>query len=342
MTLVVTGGTGFVLSHLVRQWLEKDPSAEVIVVDRSAPDKAAEVFFRPVRHRIRFIAADIGDWQAWSGAIDPAVVSRVVHGAAVSPIAPDPSVNPDKDNPARTLAINIMGTVRALDWARQLPNLKRFIYLSSGVYGYGHQGQPDDPPEPPITEDEPLQPDAALYDISKATGERLVRRFADLFGLSALSVRPSAIYGPMDRDTGARNVHPVPWHMAHRAVAGQAFRVNSLQGSYDWLYAPDVGRAMVHLLEADAPRHAAYNIGYGERATISDLAEGVRLAAPDFAISEAPAAAADYVQPLHMRGGVWRVRSRARLEDEFGWRPTPHRDAMADYVRWLRDSGAGS
>jgi len=342
MTLVVTGGGGFVLSHLVRQWLEKHAAAEVIVVDRLAPDHAAEVFFRPVRQRIRFIEADIGDWERWTAEIDPACVTRLVHGAAVSPIAPDPSVNPDKENPARTLAINIMGTAWVLDWARRLPNLERFIYLSSGVYGYGHKGQPDDPPEPAITEDEPLEPDAALYDISKATGERLVRRFADLFGLSAVSVRPSAIYGPMDRDTGARNVHPVPWHMAHRAVAGQRFGVNSLEGRYDWLAAPDVGRAMVHLLEAAQPRHLAYNVGYGEPATIADLAEGVRQVVPDFDFGEGPEAEADYVQPLHMRGGVWRVRSRARLEDEFGWTPTPHRKAMADYVRWLQESGAGS
>ena len=340
MTLLVTGGTGFVLSHVVRQWLERDAAREVIVVDCAGFDASAEVFFGPVRERMRTIRADVVDTASWTGRVDPAEVSEVIHGAALSPITTDPAQSPDRESPAETVRVNILGAARAFDWARTLPRLRRLIYMSSGVYGYGRKGRPEDPPEPPIDEGAPLEPDAALYDISKATGEWLVRRFAEVFGLSCVSVRPSAVYGPMDRHTEARKVHPLPWHMAHRAVAGAPLSVNRLDASYDWVYAPDVARAILCLLEAEAPRHPVYNIGYGRPATVADLLEGVKAAAPGFRLSETGDEHADYVQPLHMRGGVWRIRSSRRLEDEFGWRPTPHRQAMAEYVHWLRDSGA--
>ncbi len=340
MTLLVTGGTGFVLSHVVRQWLLRFETRKAIVVDRAGFDASAEVFFAPVRERIRLIQTDVVDTASWTEEVDPGAVTELVNGAALSPITSDPARSPDRDTPAETVRVNILGATRVFDWARTLPNLRRLIYMSSGVYGYGARGAPEDPPEAPIEEEAPLEPDAALYDISKATGELIARRFADVFGLSCVSVRPSAVYGPMDRHTDARMVHPLPWYMAHRAVAGEPLSVNSLRISYDWVYAPDVARAILCLLAAPAPRHAVYNIGYGRPASAADLLVGVRAAAPEFRLTEAGEGRADYEQPLHMRGGVWRVRSSKRLEDEFGWRPTPHRQAMADYVRWLRDSGA--
>ena len=71
MTLLVTGGTGFVLSHVVRQWLERHEEEEVVVVDRAGFDASAEVFFAPVRERIRLIRADAADTSSWTAGVDP-------------------------------------------------------------------------------------------------------------------------------------------------------------------------------------------------------------------------------------------------------------------------------
>src|SRR5207302_10300775 len=94
-----------------------------------------------------------------------------------------------------------MGTVAMLEWARTLPNLKRFIYVSSGAV-YKHHG-PDRPGEP-LPEDGYVMP-RRLYGISKLASELITERFGEVFGLSTASVRQSSVYGPMDRVSGSRN-----------------------------------------------------------------------------------------------------------------------------------------
>ncbi len=336
MSLLITGGTGFVLSHVVKLWLEENPSERLIIVDNAKVDWEAKQFLRTVEGRIQHIVADVMDVETWTTEVDQDLITEVIHGAAVSPISTDPDNSPDRENPSRTVRINVMGTVRVLNWVRQLPNLRRFLYVSSGVYGYGYKGSATDVPESAIGEDDPLQPGAALYDISKATGEQVVRRFSELYNISSVCVRPSAVYGPLDRDTVARRVHPVPYHMAHAAVVGKSFCINSLRVSYDWIYAPDVARAMIYLLNANSPEFSTYNIGYGRIATVKDLVAGIRKVVPGFSVLESDKLDVDYFQPVDMRGGVWRVRSTSRLEKEFSWYPTPHIEAMADYVNWVK------
>jgi len=337
MSLLITGGTGFVLSHVVKQWLEKNSQNRVVVVDTSGLDWEAQVFFGPLARRIQLVSADVLDPESWSKEFDANLITRVIHGAAVSPISTDPSSSPDWQAPSRTVRINVMGTVAALDWVRQLKNLKRFLYMSSGVYGYGKKGLSQVGPEPAIDEDAPLEPQAALYDISKAISEQLVRRYSELYGFSYVCVRPSAVYGPLDRDTPSRTVHPLPFHMAHAAASGKKyFSVNCLDASYDWVYAPDVARAILYLLSSAEPKYSTYNIGYGRYSTVNDLVSGVRTTVPDFRVIESGDSKPDYFQAVGMRGGVWRVRSTARLEEEFGWHPTPHGKALGDYVNWIR------
>ena len=99
---------------------------------------------------MRVILADVVDTASWTSELDPAEVTELIAGAALSPITNDPALSPDRDTPAETVRVNIMGAARTFDWARGLPRLRRLIYMSSGVYGYGTKGSPDDPPEPPI------------------------------------------------------------------------------------------------------------------------------------------------------------------------------------------------
>ena len=72
MTLLVTGGTGFVMSVLAREWLDRNPSARAVILDRADLDRLAERYFAPVRDRLTVIAADIRDPSAWTDALNGA------------------------------------------------------------------------------------------------------------------------------------------------------------------------------------------------------------------------------------------------------------------------------
>ena len=166
-----------------------------------------------------------------------------------------------------------------LDWARRLPTLQRFIYVSSGAV-YKHHG-PDRPGEP-LPEDGYVMP-RRLYGISKLASELITERYGDLFGLSTASVRPSSVYGTMDRVTASRNFRHVPNSIAHMAVDGvKRVRVNSLSAVGDYIHVEDVARAIVSLLRAPALRYGAYNIAAGATATVGDLMGWAAEKAPGF------------------------------------------------------------
>src|SRR2546422_4931856 len=109
--------------------------------------------------------------------------SHIVHGATITPLSrgtvAEVKREPEAENPARILDVNVMGTVAMLEWARTLPNLERFIYVSSGAV-YKHHG-PDRPGEP-LPEDGYVMP-RRLYGISKLASELITERYGELFGL---------------------------------------------------------------------------------------------------------------------------------------------------------------
>jgi nucleoside-diphosphate-sugar epimerase len=328
---LVTGGTGFLMVHVIREWLETVPEARVTAIGRTQPGPEVAEYLEPVGDRVTFLRGDVRHPEAWAADVQ-GPVDYLVHGAALCPM----TEVEEKDLWAETVSVNVMGTVAILSWAAGLmPRPRRVLYVSSGVYGYGSEASHDTPPAQPVQEHTPLAPEDATYDITKATGEWLVARWAALNGIETVAVRPSAIFGPLDRDTEGRMQHPAPWHIARAALGPGALSVNDAQAGYDWLFAPDAGRAIAMILNATTLRHACYNIGYGRPATLADLAKGARVVCPGFELVETEDPV--YVQRTDRRGGVWAVRATDRLEDEFGWRPTPLPEAMAAYLRWLQD-----
>ena len=104
MTLLVTGGTGFVMSVVVRQWLDADRAARVVILDSAPPDAAAQRYFAPVMDRLTMVVADVARGESWHEAVRPHAITHVVHGATVTPISrgtvPKPHASPKPPNPA--------------------------------------------------------------------------------------------------------------------------------------------------------------------------------------------------------------------------------------------------
>ncbi|GLS22723.1 oxidoreductase [Labrys miyagiensis] len=335
MTLLVTGGGGFVMSVVVGEWLARDPANKAVILDRGPLDAAAENYFAPVRDRLTVIEGDVCRDETWQGTLDGLGITAIVHGATLTPIsrgsAAEAKRQPEAEDPARIVDVNLMGSVRALEWARRSASIKRFVYVSSGSV-YRHHG-PDWQGEP-LPEDGYVAP-LTLYGISKYASEMVVNRYADLFGLPGISVRLSSIYGPMDRVTASRNFRHIPNRVAHMALAGEVIRPNSLDSAGDYLNSADVAAAIVALIGAPMLRYRHYNVASGEISTTGDFVRWAAEKVPGVRCEVTSDATANVVQDPALRDGMWGAYDTARLERDTGWRPRPLREAFHAYMDWI-------
>ncbi len=340
MALLITGGGGFVMSNLARLWLDEHDADQVIVLDSGPFDSALERFFEPIADRLFYVQASVLD----RGALDRLAarhnITHVVHAATVTLFAPESPdggavANPETDVPAKVLEVNIMGAVTVLEWARHLPDLKRFINLSSGAV-YNDYG-----PEPagPMPEEGWVDP-PEFYGISKLASEMIGKRYAKLFGMSVAACRLSGVYGPMDRTRPSRAHYCLPYVVIDRALAGKPIRINAPDAVGDHIHALDVGRAIMALLDKDGPLgHDVYNIAYGDAVTARKLLETVAEIIPGTRWHVADPAECDIIANPAFKGGRWGAYDISRISNETGWRPTPLREALADYAGFIRRFG---
>lgn len=343
MTLLVTGATGFVMSVLGRHWLDSDPSARLVVLDSSSLDAMAQRYFAPVMTRMSVVTADVTRPETWRGALVGYGITHIAHGATITPIsrgsASEAKREPEAESPARIIDVNVMGTVEVLEWARTLPNFKRFIYVSSGAV-YKHHG-PDRPGEP-LPEDGYVMP-RRLYGISKLASELITERYGDLFGISTASVRPSSVYGTMDRVTRSRNMRHPPNRIAHMAVEGaKRVRVNTLDAVGDYIHSEDVARAIVSLLRAPRLGYSTYNIAYGANVSLADMVKWAAEKAPGFAAEVVAPEQADILADPTLRDGMWGAYDTSRIFGDTGWKPRPMREALHAYMDWIAADRAAS
>ena len=336
MTLLVTGATGFVMSVVGRHWLDADPNERLVVLDSSPLDAAAQRYFAPVAKRLTVVTADITRPETWRGALAGHGITHIVHGATITPIsrgsASEAKREPEAESPARIVDVNVMGTVEALEWARTLPDFKRFIYMSSGAV-YKHHG-PDRPGEP-LPEDGYVMP-RRLYGISKLASELITERYGELFGLSTASVRPSSVYGPMDRVTRSRNMRHPPNRIAHLAVEGvKRVRVNTLDAVGDYIHAEDLARAVVSLLRAARLGYSTYNVACGTAVSIGDMVAWATEKVPGFGAEVVPPEQADLLADPTLRDGMWGAYDTSRIFGDTGWKPRPMREALHAYMDWI-------
>jgi nucleoside-diphosphate-sugar epimerase len=333
MSLLVTGAHGFVMGNLVRAWLESEPAGRVVALDREPPDAAVTRFLAPVAARLSWVTADLRD-PGWAAAL-PAGIDAVVHGAAVTPFpyeeAGGTRRDPERERPADVVAVNVGGTLALLDWARALPGLRRLVNVSSGaVYGLARGPAP-------LREDEATAPQS-LYAITKLTAEMAVRRYGEIYGLPAVTVRLSAVFGPLDRATGTRHVRSAPWQAAILALAGERLAPDEEDAVGDWLYAADAAAAIVALLRAPSLRHTLYNVASGGVETVGGLLAAV---AAETGARVEPAAPdrANITGDAGRRAGGWGGYDIGRITTELDWRPRPLRRGIAEYLDWLRTNG---
>lgn len=246
---LVTGGAGFIGSHLVERLLELNH--DVRVLDDLSTGKAANL--EAVRNRIHFVQASI---------TDPEMMSRVVAGCEiVFHLAALPSVKRSVEDPAATHAICTTGTFNVLDAARQQGTRRVVFAASSSAYG-------DTPGEERLETDalSPLSPYAA----AKLAGEFYCQSFAKVFELETVRLRFFNIFGPrQDPNSPYSGVIPI-FCKAMKAGKSPNIEGDGLQ-SRDFTYVANAVEAMVLASQAPAAVGNVYNIGTGGTVTLIDL-----------------------------------------------------------------------
>ena len=144
MTTLVTGGTGFVASNIVRTLAEQ--GEQVVSFDLNPPSDLLRTYIKPWAKRVTFIQGDLLNQDELDGVLEHDI-KRIVHAAVFTGLFPNIEVGRSRD----IVAINVMGTTNVLEVARKL-SVQRFLYVSSvAVYG-------DYQPDKVLTEESILLP----------------------------------------------------------------------------------------------------------------------------------------------------------------------------------------
>ena len=249
---MVTGGAGFIGSHLVERLLTD--GHEVLVVDNFSTGRIDNLKEVAGHKNFHFVRQDILDVLALGRYFDG--VDCVFHLAGLADIVPS------IENPTQYLACNVMGTAAVLEASRQA-RVQRFIYTASdSSYGI--------PTQVPTPESESIKPQYP-YALSKYLGEALALHYHQLYALPVVSLRLANVFGPRSRTTGAyggvfgvflaQKLHGKPY-----TVVGDGTQTR------DYTYVTDVVDAFVRAAESDISGEV-FNVGSGAPQSVNRLIE---------------------------------------------------------------------
>lgn len=253
-TCLVTGGAGFIGSHLVHALVERGD--RVVVLDNLSTGKRENL--ADVMDRITFVEGSVTDPETARRCCDGADV--VFHEAALA------SVPRSVDDPVTSHHHNVNGTLTMLEAARDA-GVRRFVYAaSSSAYGASE--------ELPKREDmryAPLSP----YAVQKYVGELYLPVYDSLFGLSCVGLRYFNVFGPR-QDPASQYAAVIPIFIT-ALLEGRAPTING-DGTFsrDFTYVANVVHANLLAAEADSPGGVTVNVACGERISLNELYDTIR------------------------------------------------------------------
>jgi UDP-glucose 4-epimerase len=251
---VVTGGAGFIGSHVAEAFLARD--YEVVVVDDLSTGFERNVPAAAVLERV-----DIVDEAALARVFSSFSPNVVCHLAAQS------SVTVSVHSPERDLSVNVRGTFNVLGEAQKLD--APVVFASTGGALYGDNAPI---PSPETTWAEPLAP----YGASKQAGEAYVATWGRLHDIPNVVLRLGNVYGPRQSPHGEAGVVAIFSDRLRQGIAPLVY--GDGRQSRDYIYVTDVASAFV--LAAEGGKASTFNVGWGREVSVLDLLEVLQRAAP--------------------------------------------------------------
>jgi UDP-glucose 4-epimerase len=248
MRAIVTGGAGFIGSHVAEALLARGD--EVHVLDDLSNGKRANVPAGAELHE-----ADIRS---------PDDVFDAVKPDAVLHLAAQADVRVSVERPDHDADVNVLGTVRILEAARR--HGAKIVFSSTGGAIYGECDRP-------ATEDAPRLP-LAPYGTSKLAGEEYLATWNRLYGTRHVSLRFGNVYGPRQEAHGEAGVVAIFMGLLQSGGTPKIFGDGTQ--TRDYVYVGDVARAVLLALEHD--RGGVYNVGTATETSVLELYDGIQAA----------------------------------------------------------------
>lgn len=250
--IAVTGGCGFIASHLVDRLIQKNTN--VIVIDNLSSSTVEYIEKYLNKENFWFYNEDIRDFEAILEIFKKHEIDTVFHFAA------DPDVKKSVEDPFPSFYINVEGTVNILEAMRKT-DISKIVFASSGGTLYG------DVEKFPVDEETAPKP-ISPYGASKVSGEAYISAYSGAYGFAAISLRLANIYGP-------RSTHGVMFDFFHKLKKNHEeleILGNGLQQK-SYLYISDCIDAILKVYEHISKGFEAYNVGSEDWYTVNEIAK---------------------------------------------------------------------
>jgi len=300
LSVLVTGGGGFIGSYLARELVGK---GQMVVAFDSSPDTS---LIKDILGKVKFVRGDVSDLVDVMSVVKGEEVEDVYHTAALL-------VDACEEKPAKALKVNVEGTVNVLEAAR-LHGVRKVVFISTaGVFS------PNLPT--PVRDDAPKYP-TSVYGATKVLCELYGLKYLRSYGVDFRGLRFPIVYGAGRTRGGSA------WgsRLIEEPALGKPVQVPyRSEGRSAWLYVKDVVRALVLAHDAADPKKRIYNIA-GDSCSIAEVAETVKTFIPQAGIRYGT---------QRLEGNESYDDSNARKE--LGWSQAyPLRKGVEDHIAEIR------
>ncbi len=249
MKLLVTGGAGFIGSHLVDKLI--DLGHEVSVVDNLSSGKKENI-----NPKASFSEVDITDKDALHKVFEDFKPEAVFHLAAQN------EVPYSMEHPFEDAKVNIIGTMNVLESSR-LVGVKKIIYSNTGGAFYGDVDKGD----LPIKEDQIINFPTSFYGVSKLSAEYYLKLFSNLYGIVGISLRYSNVYGPRQQGNKEAGVVAI---FTEKLLKGEKPVVfGDGTNTRDYIFVSDVVDSNIKALDFNDTNY--FNISTGIRTSVMEV-----------------------------------------------------------------------
>lgn len=331
MSILVTGAAGQIGGNIVRILHERGLNPIAFDILPLAPHSV----LWDVRDKIKYVTGSIVDLDQLLWIIKDHEVEGIIHTAVLM-------TELANRRPVDAIRVMMEGTVNVLEAVR-LMGLRRAVCCSTAAASGAHTDLAR-----AVTEDDPpVLPLSGIYPVLKMANEGLCHNYQTLFGISAISVRPSRCYGP-GTPPERRDVLPIEY-LIGEAVDGRSVELPAgADTPVDYTYIKDEADGIIKVYQAQSPKYGLYNISFGALRTPLQVAEVLRKVFPGQRFSVGPGiwegsstSARQWIPKAEFSGPRYKTAIRPPLDNtrartDLGYSPHDLDLGIPDYVRWLK------